>query len=602
MDWLVITENQEKAAAIRRALPEAVVLSSKGLPWAPEIELYGSDISYRKLRRESHRDRLNQAETAALECDRILLAFDPTTAGEACAAGFEDLLGPERCARWNCTSLDPKDIRAAIGALETLSGREMPKSSRGLAESYWVQTAMDITWTAQITRWLKEKTSREEKITRLMAGLLKMVVDEKRKREIFSPKSYWTLHCRISTPGADTTGHAATAVVPALHQLRPEATPKTREIWKRKIQEAKIAAGAGRGLPQPEPGFPWRFESREEAAAQKTHLEKFPYFLMEAADETPKKSPGAPPHTTDTILEVAAEARQGKAEEIEAALADLYHSGWITHPKSTNPNLSKKTVERLHSHGVRTGLDLEREPKTYGDSGQHGRWPEAIRPTSWERTPEKASAVIPEGATRTRKLWLYREIYRRALESQMPAKEEPSLRLFLLGPLYIRRRAAQEKRGKSFHAAKETKLGAHMNIILSAGWQENDPPQEDAVLECRCVEIQEKSMEAPPPLSEDTLFMVMGDEGLGKRDTLRKRLGELKRQGSVETRNGEIYLTESGKALAKTLGSHFGQFLDKNYHRTVAESLRQIESNEADPQEFLKEWWDCFRTYLEEES
>jgi DNA topoisomerase IA len=602
MDWLIITENLEKATAIRKALPDATVISSKGLPWAPEIELYGASISYKKVPRESHRDRLEQAEAASLDCDRILLAFEPTTAGEACASEFENLLGRERCARWTGQSLDPRDIRAAIGDLENMAMKDMPKSVRGLGESYWVQSAMDITWTARITGWIEEKTSRTEKITRLMAGLLKTIVDEKRKQELFVTREYWELKCRAKRPEETGPGQTAYAVVPAFTQLRAESAPRTREVWKRKIQEAKVAAGAGRGLPQPEPGLPWRFESREEATSQRTYMEKFPYFVVEAKTETIQRRAGTPPATADTILDAALEAGKGRPEEIEGALMDLYHAGWITHPRSTNPNLSKKTIERLISFGNKAGIAMDREPRVYGDPLHHERWTEAIRPTNWERTPEKALSLIPEGVSRERRLWLYKHIYQKAMESQMPNKEENIQRCFLLGPLFVRRKTAQENRGKSFQTRKETKLGAHMNIILSMNWAGEEAPEEDSVVECRQIETSPQLIEPPGKLTESLLYTRMGDEGLGKKETLRKRLNELKKQGSVEIRGGEIFLTEKGASLAQLLNNHFGQFLDKNYHRTVAEALRAIEANEADPHEFLKEWWDCFRTYLEEES
>lgn len=602
MDWLIITENQEKAAAMRKALPDATVLSSKGLPWAPEIELCGAAISCRKILRDSHKDRITQAEAASLDCDRILLAFEPTTSGEACAVEFETLLGRDRCARWTCQSLDPKDIRGIVGDLENLAMRDMPKAVKGLGESYWVQAAMDITWTARITEWIEKRTSRTEKITRLMAGLLKTIVDEKRKQELFVGRKYWELKCRTKRPEEPGQGTPAWAVVPAFTQLRTETAPKTREIWKRKIQEAKIAAGAGRGLSQPEPGQPWRYESRDEAASQKNHMEKFPYFVVEARSEILKKTNGTPPATWDSIAEATAKAGKGRPEEIEAALMDLYHGGWITHPRSTNPNLGKKTVERLVTFAIRTGIALEREPRTFGDPDQHERWAEAVRPTNWERTPEKAAALMGEGASRDRRVWLYRFIYQRGLESQLPCREETIQRCFLLGPLFVRRKTAQEKKGKPFQTKKETNLGAHMNIILSANWVGDTPPEEDTVVECRQVETVEKTLETPDHLTEGALFTRMGDEGLGKRDTLRHRLTELKKQGSLEIHNGVITLTEKGESLARLLNNHFGQFLDKNYHRTVAESLKRIESNQLDPEEFLKEWWECFRTYLEEEN
>lgn len=598
MDWLIITENAEKAAAIRKAVPNATVVSSQGLPWRIEITIEGGSILYQRPETEKHKIILRNIETAAAESDRILLAFDPTTRGEATAVGFETLLDKDRCARWTCQSLDERDIRTTLAEMEIMRGKDMPKSSIGLAESYWVQSTIDITWANLITSWLSDRTSRKEKWSRLMAGLLKTIVDKHHRQELFVPRRYWELECRVKIPGETGRGHQAYVIVPAFAQLVGKTTTKTQEIWRGKIQEARTAAAQGRGLPQPEPGHPWRYDGLEEIIAHKAHIEKFPYFGIESKMGSTRPTQGKPPVTNWGAIEAGTEAKLGTPEEIQTALNELYMSGWITHPLSNNPNLAKKTVEKLVAYGTKAGIVLDKEAKKFGDPRQHERWAEAIRPTNWERTPERANALIPESIHRTRKVWLYRLIYQRALESQLPNAEENTQRCFLLGPLYVRRRTAREN-WKGFKTVKETKLVAHMNLIISSQWSGEESPEENTVVECLDVKITERKIDAPKELTEEGLFTKMEEEGLGKRDTLRKQLVHLRKLDCI-THTG-IELTPKGESISKILNRHFAQFLDNNYHREIANSLLAIERNELDSQEFLKEWWDCVRTYLEEE-
>jgi len=607
MQWLILTENQEKAAACRRAIPEATCISTKGFPWDAEVPFDPDDplIQYKRGTKIPNDPLLLKIQNTAAECDRILLAFDPTTEGEASAAEFEQILGRKKCARWGALSLLPSDIQQTIAKFESLPSGELPNANQGLASSYWCKTVMDIIWTHCIEHWLETHTARTERITRLMGGMLRTVADEQRKKERFHPHKYWEV---ITTLKKQSTGKkfSANIIVPTFAQLGAGAPTKTREIWNRRMEEARTTTIQGTGIPQPEPGKPWRYKSWEEVALQKTHLQKFPFFLVESNVEHETETEVKPPLTTSAVLRIGTKTGKGNHQAILRSLAELYHEGHITHPKTTNPNLWKKTVDGLLRFGTTKNLPMCQESRefTEEDDKPRAKSTEALRPTIWSRHPDEMEAILLPNKNRELKCWLYRIIHQRAIGSQLAAKSLIKKKHYLMGPLYLTKKGAEEREGKSFKIAREHSLQAHMNVILCTE-EENpkdaDSPQEGEVMECTHTQIIEKTTDAPNQLTEEELFDLMTTEGLGKRETLIDRLELLKKQGCVVTENNEVKLTPKGRSLINLLNNNFGQFLDQNYHRTIAENLRMIEEGKLEEEDFLQDWWACFRTFLEEE-
>jgi DNA topoisomerase IA len=587
MEWLILAENQPKAAALRKALPEATCMSSKGLPWTIDAYIEGPEIGFHIRAKVGYKETLANIVNAAECAQRVLLAFEGSTSGEATAKCFEDLLGREKCARWEAEALDPETIKKAILDLEGLRGTNLPKAKSGWAESHWMQATMDVIWAEVVSQWITKHWKDSGKMTRITASVLKRIDEQHMRADRFHPKKYYQLTFQGAKPGSKTSWQME-AIVPTLSHLA-EAGERTRCVWKRKIQEAKEAAGQGEGTGQPEPGQPWRYENWEEAASQKVHMQKFPYMLVESVAEKEGPEEGGPPLTWARTFEIATKTGRATPEEIRRALTNLYHRGWITQPRTNTPKLKAKTVEALARHQSNT----DPVPRDFGPG--MGRGNEAIRPTVWERTPEAAARILGAGL----ESWLYREIHTKAAASQAVRPNETKWKAYATGPLHVGRKQARENRGERFSIDKEKKLWAHMTILCATTWETGTRPQPGDVVECRKMEIHEKQTTSGACLTEQELFEKMSEEGWNKPERLASILGELEKENLIR-REKTVRLTARGKSLIRLLTTNFGQFLDRNYHRTVGEALKAVEENKTEGADFLREWWECLKTHLEE--
>jgi DNA topoisomerase IA len=437
-----------------------------------------------------------------------------------------------------------------------------------------------------------------------MASMLKTLWEEEKKKELFHPYNYWELELTFQkSNGQKFKGHI---IVPTFAQLGTSTPPKTREIWKKRMEENRLACFQGTALPQPEPGKPWRYKTWEEVAAQKNHMQKFPFFITESIIEHQQETEVKPPLTNTQILKLGQKLGKGSQEQIQAALQELYLEGYITNPKSNNCNLFKKSVESLLQSAEKKGWDLEKIPREFNDEeyGVREKMLEAIRPTQWDKNPEEVHTLLAPIPTKELKSWLYKIIYTRAINSQAKTQIHTKTKNFALGPLYLSRKELAEKTSNSFFIRRETEMVAHMNVPVLIEVENTTAESrfsEQELLECTHIDILEKKTDWTQKTGETELFDLLASEGLGKRDHLRQCLAKLKEFHYIFEENNELKLTSQGKSLTTTLNTHFGQFLDQNYHRIITDALKKVEAGMLEEEEFLREWWSCFKTFLDED-
>lgn len=612
MHWLVLTEHQRKAEAFRSALPDAVCISTRGMPWEAVASTQAGNLHYTKTLIPNYQDTLSKILSYTHTADRILLAFDPTPLGEAIAREFESTLPNPKCARWPTNSLHPRDIQKTIAKLESLSHQDLPKAHKGLSSNYWCQRVMDITWAHQISKWLKTHTDCKQLMTRLMASILKTVLEEHTKKALFRDNKFWEIHAKLTR--SDGTVFNAPVIVPTFAQFSPSTPPKTREYWLQRIEENRTAILNGHGIPQPPPGHPWRYRTLAEAEIQKHHLQKFPFFAVESIQDLTVPDKPTIPETYSSLMRRAKSSSSVTPEHIQKALHELFCEGYITFHKSNNPNLSPRSVTDLLIAAQNKGWNLSPEPRLFSQETLPGNHPttEAIRPTDWNRHYDDLETLLPPKKHKTLKIQLYKIIYRCAVASQLQKPATQKTKLFLSGPLYLTTEEALRRNGTDFHFQKEQRFSAHMNVILCAeptAPSHHVTAQQNEILECSEINILENHTNQPNPLDETQLLDLMACEGLGSRDTLKtvlKHLHEIHFLTSsnpptaTADRTPEIELTLQGHSIIRVLNHHFGQYLHPNYHRAISESLALIDCQKLTETDFLNEWWSVFRSSLGE--
>jgi len=603
MQWLILVENQEKAQSIRKHSAKSTVISTKGNPWDVEIELSQQNINYRIKRKEKFRETIQKIERTSEQADKVLLAFDPTNIGEACAREFEQLLGKGKCIRWIPQEITRESVLKTLKKYESLTSY-LPKSSRTIANCHWCQAITDIVWTNKVSDYLTRELETSVKMTRLMSALLKSIGDQERKIEALKEKNlkHWEVEISLRKPSGDLEGLDAKVIVPTLSQIDSSGGKITREIWKRKLKESKEASIEGLEIPQPEPGKMWRFSTYEEAVGLKNHIKKFPYFIVETINKSLKPQPILSPLNYPTLLDMVMRNKGAERKEIDECLNWMYYQGLINYPKTTSSNLTGETVLKLNAYGQSQGWEIDRELREFPTNDGNSERAEALRPVSWNIKPQDLQYAEGWRSNKQKDLctWLYEKIYTRAKESQKIQRINEDQRHFLSGPLFLTRKDASEKDGKKFSLDRENELQAHMTVLLGSSETWNNIP-EGYVLESTEVYIRERKIHRN---QEVTLFEIMeklSSENIGRLETLEHLSKLMVEQGLIETKSGRTgtKLTKKGWAVLLELERAMGEYIDLNYHRCLTEIFRRIEEGSKNTDDFLNDWWYNFRTILQ---
>lgn len=625
MHWLIITENQDKASRIREVLRgalgesdyiSATLISSRGLPWTVEVEVAPNELSYKVKEKASYREILKKIDEISQEADRILLAFEPTNAGEATAWEFEKRLGYKRCGRFKTYDLDEKTIKETIVQFESLDINGLPKANNQMAKAHWTQAVIDLTWASKINEWLSKITNYSAKATRLMGIMLKTIAQSQRREKRYQTTTHWELslefkHCSHQNESPqeknykelDTKITKAHVIVPTLAQIGTDVGPKAREFWEQKLNQSREESIKGWEIPQPEPGKPWRFHQQEDTKIQKQYIKKFPYFIVEGASTVLVAKDLQCPPTNNNIHDYCAQNDVGPPEEIERALNTLYTQGLISNPKSNFPSLSAQSVEKMYNSWHTHFPNLTKEIRAFHTEESGPNRMEAIHPTNWPIDPQKIRSHLQKITSLklskeelNKAEFIYQKVFTWCLESQKKTDKTKVVRHFLSGPLFLSRKQAQERDGKAFHIKKEEPFHAHMTVLAMTDYG-NVPPKGN-VMECTESHIKEIETTAPQTLDEKKLLSLLCSQQAGKRDTILNILGFL-RDSKTISNSKDLKLTHKGEEFLQILEHNFGQYLDTNYLKTLNSNLVQIEKGIKSDEEILNQWWFSLRSFLQ---
>jgi DNA topoisomerase IA len=619
MTWLILTENQEKASRLREVLRsnleqdhgvEITLISSRGLPWTVEVEISSNELAYKVKEKQSYQSTLKRIDDVAESCDRILLAFEPTSIGEATAWEFEKRLGAKKCARYKTYQLDKKSIVDTIITLEGMDWKGLPKSNINMAKSHWVQAVIDLTWASKVNELLFH-IPMMPKVTRLMGIILKSIATEQRKQRKHKTQNHWEIELELKACGTSSTSTLtqtkkenkptiASVIVPTLAQIGKGVGPKAREFWRAKLEQSKEEALQGLGSPQPEPGKPWRFPHIEEAKILKQHIKKFPYFLVESKCHSYTANPIRCPHTNNSIHELFSIEKSYLPEIVEKSLQSLYTKGLISNFKSNFPSLSAPTIQEMQNYWKPRGLNLSKEFRVFHAEEEQVNQLEALHPIHWEIEPKNTLRLLnstpnvkkEEVKLETR---IYTEIYNACVESQREESKTKIEKNFLSGPLFLSRRQTQEHDGRSFHVKKEEPFHAHMTVLLMTKLETT--VKEGEIMECITAHIKEHQSLPPKPMTKSSLVNTLCLQGAGKRETIINILNFLEEKKIIPPTE-KINLTPQGEKILNILEENFGQYLDINYLKTLTGSIQEIQRGVKQEADFLNSWWYSLRSFL----
>lgn len=204
---------------------------------------------------------------------------------------------------------------------------------------------------------------------------------------------------------------------------------------------------------------------------------------------------------------------------------------------------------------------------------------EGIRPSSLSRTPESLKGYLT-----TTQYNLYKLIYERTLASLMKGKkEEKTTYIFESGNVKFKfesKKTLFDGYTAIYKHDEDNSLELLLNNVkINDCFKVND--------------VISKQEFSKPPLhyNEGRIVKLMEDNGIGRPSTYSNTIQRLKTHGYIETKEGLVHATESGKRTVIVLNKYFPKFIDVNYTASMEDNLDKIEQGKASELKILKDFY-----------
>jgi len=367
---------------------------------------------------------------------------------------------------------------------------------------------------------------------RVQSVALRLICEREAEIEAFRPEEYWTVHARFRAHGPEGPQEFA-ADLASVDGARPRLSD--RDAAEGVLARARAATAA--------------------------------YRVEQVARRERRRSP-RPPFITSTLQQEAA-ARCGFSAKRTMALAQALYEGvdlgeegpvgLITYMRTDSVRLADDALrEAREVIGARFGAQFAvPEGRVYRSGGKAQDAHEAIRPTSFARTPESVRDLLSRDHYR-----LYELIWQRTVASQMPDARLDQTTIVVAGD------------GLQFRAAG--------SIVTFPGFLRAYPDPENGdertlpeVTEGEPAELvsgpegKQHFTQPPPRFRDASLVRELEASGIGRPSTYAAIISTLLDRGYVDRENRQFVPTRLGREVWQVLGAvktefaKYGEVMDK---------------------------------------
>ncbi len=558
---LVIVESPAKAKTIEKYLGKdfSVLASvghvrdllSKNGAVDPDNEF---EMKY-EIKEESKK-HINAIVKALKKSDVLHLATDPDREGEAISWHLYEIL-KER------DLLKDKDVRRVvfheITKRAVCEAIENPRElSYDLIHAYLVRRALDHLIGFNLSPLLWKKIRRGLSAGRVQSPALRLLCERENEIEKFDPQEYWTIEADCEKD-------------------KQEFLSKLNIYKDKKLEQFDI-------------------NNESDASAAKQLLDKNANgkLVVKTVDKKERKRNPAAPFTTSTLQQEAVRKLRFSAKKTMAVAQALYQGkelddgavGLITYMRTDSVVLGQEALDELRDYIVqRYGKDnlpsKVRAFKTKSKNAQEAH--EAIRPTSFMRTPEEVKKFLSADEMK-----LYSLIWKRAVASQMVHATLDLVAVeFACGEGNIFRSTGSSIKDPGFMQVyqeglddKKEESDERMLPALEVG----------ETVSLNEIRTEQHFTEPPPRFTEATLVKTLEEFGIGRPSTYASIISTLQYREYAEVESRRFTPTEMGRLVNDFLTKHFTQYVDFDFTANLEDELDEISRGE-------KEWVPVMRTY-----
>ena len=507
--------------------------------------------------KEDSEKHINAIVKALKKSDVLHLATDPDREGEAISWHLYEILKERNL-------LKDKDVRRVV--FHEITKRavseaiENPRElSYDLIHAYLVRRALDHLIGFNLSPLLWKKIRRGLSAGRVQSPALRLLCERENEIEKFDPQEYWTIEADCEKD-------------------KQEFLSKLNIYKDKKLAQFDI-------------------NNEKDASAAKQLLDKNANgkLVVKTVDKKERKRNPAAPFTTSTLQQEAVRKLRFSAKKTMSVAQALYQGkelegetvGLITYMRTDSVVLGQEALDELVDYIVqRYGKDnLPSEVRVFKTKSKNAQEAhEAIRPTSFMRTPEEVKKFLSADEMK-----LYSLIWKRAVASQMIHATLDLVAVeFACGDGNIFRSTGSSIKDPGFMQVyqegmdddKKEESDERMLPALEVGETVN----------LHEIRTEQHFTEPPPRFTEATLVKTLEEFGIGRPSTYASIISTLQYREYAEVESRRFTPTEMGRLVNDFLTKHFTQYVDYGFTAHLEDELDEISRGE-------KEWVPVMRTY-----
>ena len=501
--------------------------------------------------------KIKDIAAAVKGANKLILATDPDREGEAISWHILEVLRSK-----NLLGKMPVE-RVAFNAITKTAVTEAIQHPREinqeLVDAYLARRALDylVGFTLSPVLWRKLPGARSA--GRVQSVALRLVVEREQEIEAFKAQEYWSIDADLSA----ATGTFQTRLV---------------QLDGKKIEKLSLTNQS---------------DADRAVAAIKSQS-----FSVASVEASPVRDNPKPPFKTSTLQQEASRKLGFNAKRTMQIAQGLYEgveiegdvTGLITYMRTDGITMVGEAITEARDvianrYGQKYVPGSARAYTNNAANAQEAH--EAVRPTSFARTPEQMAKFLDADAAK-----LYELVWKRAIASQMESAQLERTTVEVLS------------------ADKKITLRATGTVTLFDGYQvlyqegQDDADDESGsrlpkltagdATSIDSINPAQHFTEPPPRYSEASLVKKMEELGIGRPSTYASILSTLRDRAYVRMDRQRFIPEDKGRLVTTFLNSFFKRYVAYDFTADLEEKLDEISGGKMDWKKLLRDFWTEF--------
>ncbi len=501
--------------------------------------------------------KMKDIASAVKGADKLILATDPDREGEAISWHILQVLRDK-----HALGKMPVErvVFNAVTKSAILDAIAHPRQiNQELVDAYLARRALDylVGFTLSPVLWRKLPGARSA--GRVQSVALRLVVERETEIEAFKAQEYWSIDTEVET----VAGSFPTRLI---------------QLDGKKLEKLSL--------------------TNEADAAKAVEAIKAQKFTIGSVEAKPVKRNPSPPFITSTLQQEASRKLGFNAKRTMQVAQGLYEgveiggetTGLITYMRTDGIIMVPEAIAEARQvigekYGARYVPSSARVYTSKAKNAQEAH--EAVRPTSFARTPEEVAKYLDADAAR-----LYELVWKRAVASQMESAEQERTTVDVIS------------------ADRKITLRATGTVTLFDGFLtlylegEDDSADEEGsklpkvaagdAAKAQNVNSAQHFTEPPPRYSEASLVKKLEELGIGRPSTYATILSTLRDRAYVRQDRGRFYPEDKGRLVTTFLQSFFKRYVEYDFTADLEEQLDKVSAGELDYKQLLRDFWTGF--------